>query len=100
MIKELSNTEIIQVLGNRFRTYRVNLRMTQKELSEKTGISVPTIRNFEAGKTSNISLSILLTLMRDTGLIEYADRLIPEQPISPYTKQQLTKVRHGNKKKQ
>ena len=97
MIKEYSNTQIIQLLGERFRTYRVNLRMTQKELSERSGISVPTIQKFEAGNATNISLSTLLTLMRNTGLIEFADKLIPEQPISPYAKRQVKKVRHhGN----
>lgn len=88
------------MLGERFRTYRVNFRLTQKELSEKTGISVPTIQKFEAGKANNISLSTLLTLMRNTGLIENSDHLIPQQPISPYARRNVTKVRHGYKKEQ
>lgn len=98
MIKQMSNTEIIRMLGQRFRQYRLILEITQKELSEKTGISIPTIQKFESGTTNNITFATILALMRHTGIINYADNLIPEQPQNPYNHKRITKVRHATKK--
>lgn len=99
MLKELSNSEIISLLGQRFKRYRLNLRYTQKELADRTGISVPTIQKFEAGNANNITAGNLMTLLRSVGLIENIDVLIPEQPESPYARKNITKVRHGNQEK-
>lgn len=97
MMKEMSNPEIIRTLGARLRQYRLNQNMTQRELSEKTNISLPTIQKLERGESYNITFSNLLTILRHNGLIENADRLVPEQPESPYRKKNPTRIRHGNK---
>ena len=99
MLKEQSNSEILSLLGQRFRQYRLNLRYTQKELADRTGISVPTIQKFEAGNANNITTGNLMTLLRSVGLIENFGALIPEQPESPYARKNTTKVRHGNQEK-
>ena len=49
-IYHYSSTEIIRILGQREKTYRILLRMTQKELAERVGISVPTLQAFESGR--------------------------------------------------
>ncbi len=98
MIKRYSDSEILQMMGERFRRYRIALGMTQAELSEKAGVSRMTIHKFETGAARNVSALTLLTLLRYTGLIENFDSLIPDVPESPYSK--LTdrkRVRHGNK---
>ena len=100
MLREQSNTTIIRMLGARLKQYRLNLNMTQKELADITNVSVPTIQKFESGTSTNITLNNLLTLMRHTGLIEYADKLIPEQPESPYARKNPTRVRHNGHQKE
>jgi len=44
-IYELSNPEIIMKLGKRFKDYRLAYRLTQKEMADKAGMSIITLRN-------------------------------------------------------
>ena len=94
-----SNTEIIRQLGRHFKTYRIQCRLTQRELSEQTGISVPTIRSFENGRLANVSLQVLLSLMRAVGQLEQIESILPELPQNPkdvFEKKVAPKrVRHG-----
>lgn len=94
-----SNTEIIKLLGLRFKTYRIQCRLTQRELAEQTGVSIPTIRGFENGKLANLSLQVLLSLMRAVGQLEQMEQILPALPQSPkevFEKKTTPKrVRHG-----
>ena len=96
MFEELTNTQIIGLLGKNFKHYRLNQQLTQKELAGKTNISVATIHHFEAGTINNLTLSNLITLMRHIGLIRNLETIIPEQPESPYAKIK-TRIRHASK---
>lgn len=89
----LSPAEILRNLGYRFKDYRLRLNLTQKEISEKTAISIPTIYKFENGKLTDMSSSNLMKLIRALGLQANWDKLLPELPESPY-------LYKGNKKKQ
>ena len=95
----MSNAEIVLLLGERFRQYRLQCRLTQEEVSVQTGISVFTIRKFETGKAVNLSLQTLLALLRVVGQIEEVDKLLPPLPPNPeQTYKQTTQVkriRHG-----
>ena len=95
----LSNAELVRMLGKRFKAYRIKCRMTQSEMADQTGVSVPTIRSFENGRATNISLQILLALMRGVGQLEQIDALFPEITDNPKDvflgKQQPNRVRHG-----
>lgn len=94
-----SNAELVKMLGRRFKTYRIQCRMTQSEISDQTGVSVPTIRSFENGRSLNISLQVLLALMRSVGQLEQIDCLFPEITVNPKDvylgKQQPKRIRHG-----
>ena len=94
-----SNAELVRSLGRRFKTYRILCRMTQGELSEQTGVSVPTIRSFENGKSSNVSLQVLLALLRGVGQLEQIKCFLPEITVNPkdvfFEKKQPQRVRHG-----
>lgn len=96
---ELSETDIICILGERFKDYRMNMRLTQKELSEKTGISHKTISSFESGKGRNITMQNFLILLRAVGMLRNIDELLPELPVSPYFAEsqmkRQTRIRHG-----
>ncbi|MBR1501704.1 MAG: helix-turn-helix transcriptional regulator [Bacteroidales bacterium] len=96
MIKELSNIEIIRLIGIRLRQYRLNLNVTQREMSNLSGVSLPTIQKMESGSAGNINLSNLLKIMRFLGILENVNQLVPEQPQSPYASRQRNRIRHGN----
>lgn len=80
----LSGAEILKNLGLRFKDYRLRLNLTQKEVSEKTAISIPTIYKFENGKLNDMTTSNLMKLIRIVGLQSNWDKLMPMLPESPY----------------
>ena len=43
---EYSIPELIKLLGARFKDYRLRSNMTQKDVSEQSGITITTIRKF------------------------------------------------------
>ena len=96
-----SDSEIIQILGELLRKYRIALGLTQAELSAKAGGFKMTIHKFESGTAGNVSMQTLLSLLRHTGLLGNCDALIPDIPASPYSHLSNRKrVRHGNKVQQ
>ena len=97
-VYQYSRPEIIRILGQRERSYRIRLGLTQKELAERAGISVPTLQAFENGTNKDISFSTLLRILRSIGQLEGADKLLEEIPESPYTMlqsgEQRQRVKH------
>lgn len=97
-IYQYSTPEIIQIIGQRERAYRILLGLTQKELAERAGISVPTLQAFENGTNKDISFSTLLRILRSINQLEGADNLLAEIPESPYLMRdngkQRQRVRH------
>ena len=47
---EYSIPELVKLLGARFKDYRLRSNMTQKEVSEQSGITITTIHKFEKEK--------------------------------------------------
>lgn len=95
---EYSIPEIVKLLGVRFKDYRLRSEMTQKDVSEQSGITVNTIHKFENGLSSDISLSTFLLLMKSIGLIDGLDEMIPELPESAYLikgeNKKVQRIRH------
>lgn len=83
-IKQFSNTQILQLLGVRFKEYRLLMNLSQGDLAKASGVSVSTIHKFETGTITNMNITNLLALLRQVGLLERVDDLIPEQPANPY----------------
>ena len=81
---EYSIPELVQLLGARFKDYRMRSRMTQKEVAEQSGLTINTIHKFENGRVLNLSLSTFLLLLKAIGCIDGLDDLMPELPESPY----------------
>lgn len=81
---EKSNNDIMIELGQRFRDYRIALRMTQKEIALQSGVSVMTIVRFEKGEGAAIRLDNFISLMRSIQKLEGISECIPEMPISLY----------------
>lgn len=95
---EYSAPELVKILGARFKDYRLRAQLTQKDVAEQTGLTVPTVQRFENGLSGNISLGTFLLLMKAIGCINGLDELMPEQPESPYlyndNNKKAQRVRH------
>lgn len=96
----MSNSEIIMELGRRFKEYRLSYQLTQKEIAEKAGISLITVRQFENGKAYNITMGNFLALLRVLDCLEQVNGLLPEIPISSYVMEKIMRkkpkrVRHA-----
>ena len=76
---EYSIPELIKLLGARFKDYRLRSNMTQKDVSEQSGITITTIHKFENGTSGNMSLGTFLLLMKAIGQINTLDEMMPEQ---------------------
>ncbi len=99
-IKRMSDGDIVRGLGGLFKDYRIAFRLTQSEVSAKSGVSVATIKRFETGQTYNITLGNFIALLKTIDQIEGLREVLPEIPPSPYAmdkqeKSKLMRVRHG-----
>ena len=96
---EYSIPELVHMLGLRFKDYRLRSDMTQKDVSEQSGIAVNTIHKFENGKATNISLGTFMLLLKAIGCIDGLDELMPELPESAYLinkGKKVQRIRHKN----
>jgi transcriptional regulator with XRE-family HTH domain len=89
---EKSGNEIIRDLGKRYSEYRKRLGFTQKDITEKSGLSVFTISSFENGSSTGITMASFIKLLRAIDSLEEMEKLLPELPRSPRT---LFKKQHG-----
>lgn len=96
---ERSNNDIIVSLGARFRDYRMALRLTQKEISEQSGVSVMTIVRFERGESASIRLDNFVALMRSIQKLEWIAEIIPSIQTSLYDVQVGKKGSNGRVRK-
>lgn len=80
---EKSGSDIIRELGKRYSDYRKRMGYTQKEVAEKSGLSVFTISSFENGSSSGITMASFIKLLRSIDSLEEIEKLLPELPISP-----------------
>ena len=81
---EYSTPELIHLLGERFKDYRLRAGMTQKDVAEQSGVTVITIHKFENGIANNLTLGTFILLIKALGRIDALDELLPELPESPY----------------
>ena len=99
---EYSTPELVRLLGSRFKDYRMRCNLTQKEVSEQSGIGLTTIHKFENGTAGNLSLSTFILLLRVVGQVNALDDVLPELPESPYLvrreEKKVQRIRHTNKK--
>ena len=60
----LTNQDIMLLLAKRIKEYRLAARMSQKEMAEKSGVSLATISHFEQGVNQNMTLNNFISLLR------------------------------------
>ena len=84
---EMSTPGALNTIGKRLKEIRLRQNITQDEIALRAGISKLSVFNAEAGK--NISLSTLIDILRQLGLMENLEHLIPEPTISPILMKKL-----------
>ena len=63
---EYSTPELVRMLGESFKEYRMRCDLTQKEVSELSGVGLTTIHKFENGTAGNLSLPTFILYMKYT----------------------------------
>ena len=98
---EYSTPELVRLLGERFKEYRMRCNLTQKEVAEQSGIGLTTIHKFENGTAGNLSLSTFILLLKVIGQVDALDDVLPELPESPYLvrkeEKKAQRIRHTKK---
>lgn len=77
----LSDENVLLELTKRVKQKRLNLNITQEELSKKAGVHVQTIKNFESGKTT--TLLTFIQILRAFDGLNVLDTIFPDPGISP-----------------
>ena len=86
-----TNQDIITLLCQRLKEYRLAARISQKEMAEKSGVSLTTISHLEQGMNRNITLNNFISLLRVLGLEQRLSDLLPELPVPPMALKQMNK---------
>ena len=98
---EYSTPELVRLLGERFKEYRMRCNLTQKEVAEQSGIGLTTIHKFENGTAGNLSLSTFILFLKVIGQVDALDDVLPELPESPYLvrkeEKKAQRIRHAKK---
>lgn len=84
---DLSDSAVLQAVGERISHHRIHAGITQAELAEEAGIGKRTLERVEAGRGAE--LVTIIRILRALDLIEGLDRLIPEMPPSPIEQLEL-----------
>ncbi len=80
-MNDLSDEQVLIELTQRIKQKRLNLNITQDELSKRAGVHVQTIKNFESGKTT--TLLTFVQILRAFGDLEALNKLLPDPGVSP-----------------
>ena len=85
MIYESTDEQILNEIRKRLARMRRSCCLSQEELSQLSGVSIATIKRIEGQTAQDISLSILIKLLRSMTQLEGVGNLVPKLPDSPYT---------------
>lgn len=86
-----TNQDIIALLCQRLKEYRLAARISQREMAEKSGVSLTTISHLEQGMSRNLTLNNFISLLRVLGLEQRLSDLLPELPVPPMALKQMNK---------
>ncbi len=97
-----SAPELLRQLVKRIMDVRILAKMTQRDVAEKAGLTIPTIQRFENGIATNINLSTFLLLMKSVGGMNLLDDLLSDEPQNLYLyddtlKKKIQRIRHKKK---
>lgn len=81
MIAQLSNSQIEQELGKRLKDRRLELNLSQAEVSERSGVARRTITGIENGH--GCTLGTLIALLRALDGLDALEGFLPDPGPSP-----------------
>lgn len=84
IIYEASDNQILGEIHKRLAAMRRNCCLSQEELSQRAGVSIATIKRIECQPEQDISISVLIKLLRSMTQLEGIGTLVPTLPDSPY----------------
>lgn len=87
-----TNSDLLLLLAQRLKEYRLAARMSQKELAEQSGVSQTTISHFEQGVNRNLTLGNFIALLRVLGLEQRVEEIMPELPMPPMALRKIEKL--------
>lgn len=86
-------------LAKRYKAYRLSLNYSQEYISEKSGVSLGTVKSFE--KSGTISLDNLIKILRVLNLLDNIDYLVPSLGVNSVDVHKLGhEKKRASKKKQ
>ena len=80
-MQELTSQAVLIKLSELVRKYRIDMNLSQVELSEKAGISLRSVTNFENG--SDVKLSNFIKILKALELADNLQILIPDVSKRP-----------------
>lgn len=86
-----TNQDILSLLCQRLKEYRLAARLSQKEMAEKSGVGLTTISHLEQGVARNITLNNFISLLRMVGMEQRLKDVLPELPMPPMALKQVNK---------
>lgn len=84
---QLTDTAILQLLGERLERFRIEMGLTQSELAQQAGVGKRTVERIESGMGAG--LQQLIRVLRVLKLAEGLNALVPELPPSPMAELKL-----------
>ncbi len=73
--------ESLLEFGFRVKEIRISACMTQKDLAEKAGVSLSTVRRIEDGQT--VQFENILRVLKSLNLLSKLEMLVPSQKLTP-----------------
>lgn len=80
-IYTLTDSMIVQRIGERLKKTRLKQNITQINLAEEAGISLSTLKKMENGEIA--SFDTLLRMLRTLGLLDVLHPLVEEEQLTP-----------------
>lgn len=84
---EHTNGDILRILGERLKEYRLRKDIQQTEMAVQAGVNVSTVIRIENGQ--NVNMDSYIRILRVLGMIENLENFIPEPPRSPILMKQM-----------
>lgn len=78
-LSEFSDEEIMKLLGERFHTYRLRLKKSQKAIAESSNVTRPTVSHFEVGSLGT-TLLIFIKFLRSINSLEFLNEIFHGTP--------------------
>lgn len=81
----------VKLIGKRIKNFRIDYQLTQKQLAEKSGVSLRSIQRFEKGE--DIQMGNLIKLLNALDLGDNIEMLVPDVTERPSAFVGKTKTR-------